>query len=100
MTSTPTTSTNGAKPTKVGALIWSIAELLRGDIRPADYGSFILPFAVLRRIDCVLEAKKSAIVAVAGQKTFEQIFQIRESLARITEALTRYVYDFHNQGKQ
>jgi len=64
MTSTPT-STNGAKPARVSALVWSIAELLRGDVRPADYGSFILPFTVLRRIDCVLEAKKSAVVAVA-----------------------------------
>jgi len=64
MTSTPT-STNGAKPTRVSALVWSIAELLRGDVRPADYGSFVLPFTVLRRIDCVLEEKKSAVVAVA-----------------------------------
>lgn len=34
-------------------------------MRPADYGSFILPFTVLRRIDCVLEAKKPAVVAAA-----------------------------------
>ena len=65
MTSTPTTSTNGTKPARVSSLVWSIAELLRGDVRPADYGSFILPFTVLRRIDCVLEAKKLAVVAVA-----------------------------------
>ena len=60
-----TTSSNGVKPARISTLIWSIAELLRGDVRPADYGSFILPFTVLRRIDCVLEAKKSAVVAVA-----------------------------------
>src|SRR6202163_3098780 len=58
-------ATGGTKPARVSALIWSIAELLRGDFRPADYGSFILPFTVLRRIDCVLEAKKPAVVAVA-----------------------------------
>jgi type I restriction enzyme M protein len=68
MTSTNgTTSPNGAKPARVSTLIWSIAELLRGDVRPADYGSFALPFTVLRRIDCVLEAKKSAVVAVAAK---------------------------------
>ena len=46
-------------------MIWSIAELLRGDVRPADYGSYILPFTVLRRIDCVLEPRKDKVVAVA-----------------------------------
>lgn len=60
-----TTSRNSPKPARVSSLVWSIAELLRGDVRPADYGSFILPFTVLRRIDCVLEAKKPAVVAVA-----------------------------------
>jgi type I restriction enzyme M protein len=64
-TTNGTTSTNGVKPARVSGLIWSIAELLRGDVRPADYGSFILPFTVLRRIDCVLEAKKPAVVAAA-----------------------------------
>jgi type I restriction enzyme M protein len=60
-----TPATNGAKPARVSSLIWSIAELLRGDVKPADYGSYILPFTVLRRIDCVLEQKKAAVVAVA-----------------------------------
>jgi len=59
------TSTNGPKTARVGTLVWSIAELLRGDVKPADYGSYILPFTVLRRIDCVLEAKKPAVAAVA-----------------------------------
>jgi len=38
--------------------IWSIAELLRGDYKQADYGKIILPFTVLRRIDCILENDK------------------------------------------
>src|ERR1700681_147087 len=58
-------ATGGTKPARVSALVWSIAGMLRGDFRAADYGSFILPFTVLRRIDCVLEAKKPAVVAVA-----------------------------------
>jgi len=58
---------NGARPktARPGALIWAIAELLRGDVKPADYGSFILPFTVLRRLDCVLEATKPDVVKVA-----------------------------------
>jgi type I restriction enzyme M protein len=51
-----------AKPAKTAGLIWTIAELLRGDVRPADYGSFILPFTVLRRLDCVLEPTKPDVV--------------------------------------
>lgn len=43
----------------LSAFIWSVADLLRGDYKPADYGSVILPFTVLRRLDCVLEPTKA-----------------------------------------
>jgi type I restriction enzyme M protein len=65
MSTNGTVVSNGAKPARVSSLIWSIAELLRGDVRPADYGSYVLPFTVLRRIDCVLEPRKDKVVAVA-----------------------------------
>jgi type I restriction enzyme M protein len=69
-----TTSSNGTKATNVSGLIWSIAELLRGDVRPADYGSFILPFTVLRRIDCVLaKTKPAAIAAAKGIKDLDTL---------------------------
>lgn len=45
------------------SLIWPVAELLRGDYRPSDYGKVILPFVVLRRLDCVLEPTKEAVIA-------------------------------------
>ena len=38
---------------KVG-FIWSVADLLRGDYKQFGYGRVILPFIVLRRLDCVL----------------------------------------------
>ncbi len=38
-----------------GGLIWSIADLLRGDYKQSKYGRVILPLVVLRRLDCVLE---------------------------------------------
>ena len=48
-------------------LIWDIAELLRGDYKRSDYGKVILPFTVLRRLDCVLEPTKAAVLeAVPG----------------------------------
>ena len=43
-------------------LIWNIAELLRGDYKRSDYGKVILPFTVLRRLDCVLEPTKAAVL--------------------------------------
>ena len=38
------------------SFIWSVADLLRGPYKPAQYGKVILPLTVLRRLDCVLEA--------------------------------------------
>ena len=46
----------------LSSFIWSVADLLRGDYRQSDYGKVILPFTVLRRIDCVLEATKEAVL--------------------------------------
>jgi len=42
--------------------IWSVADLLRGDYKQADYGKIILPFTLLRRLDCVLEGTKEAVL--------------------------------------
>ena len=47
----------------LSAFIWSVADLLRGDYKQSDYGKVILPFTVLRRLDCVLEATKPAVLA-------------------------------------
>jgi type I restriction enzyme M protein len=49
---------------KVG-FIWSVADLLRGDYKPHEYGQVILPLTVLRRLDCVLEPTKDVVVARA-----------------------------------
>lgn len=43
-------------------LIWKIADLLRGPYRPKEYGQVILPFTVLRRMDCVLAGTKDAVL--------------------------------------
>ena len=46
----------------LSAFLWSVADLLRGDYRQSDYGKVILPFTVLRRIDCVLAPTKSSVL--------------------------------------
>lgn len=45
-----------------GAFIWSVADLLRGDYKQSEYGRVILPLTVIRRLDCVLEATKDAVL--------------------------------------
>ncbi len=42
--------------------IWSVADILRGDYKQADYGKIILPFTLLRRLDCVLESTKQDVL--------------------------------------
>lgn len=46
----------------ISSLIWSTADdVLRGLFKPSEYGRIILPFVVMRRLDCVLEPKKDEI---------------------------------------
>ncbi|MEI2811352.1 MAG: type I restriction-modification system subunit M N-terminal domain-containing protein [Nocardioides sp.] len=49
------------------AFIWSVADLLRGDYKQSEYGKVILPLTVLRRLDCVLEPTKQAVLDRAEQ---------------------------------
>lgn len=44
-------------------LIWAIAELLRGDYKQSEYGRVILPFTLLRRLDCTLAPTKAKVIA-------------------------------------
>lgn len=45
--------------------IWNIADTLRGDFKQSEFGRVILPFAVLRRLECVLEPTRDAVWAQA-----------------------------------
>ena len=52
----------------LSALIWSVADLLRGDFKQSEYGRVILPFTVLRRLDCVLAPTKEAALKEYADK--------------------------------
>jgi type I restriction enzyme M protein len=54
--------------TNLSSFIWSVADLLRGDYKRPEYGKVILPFTVLRRLDCVLEPTKSAVLAELAKR--------------------------------
>lgn len=57
--------------TSLSSFLWSVADLLRGDYKQYDYGKVILPFTVLRRLDCVLEKTRGAVLAEYKAKTQE-----------------------------
>ncbi|MHA6264449.1 type I restriction-modification system subunit M N-terminal domain-containing protein [Arenibacterium sp. CAU 1754] len=49
----------------LGSFVWSIAELLRGDFKQSEYGKVVLPFVVLRRLDCILAPTKDDVLSLA-----------------------------------
>ena len=53
----------------LSSFIWSIADLLRGDYKQSEYGKVVLPFTILRRLDCVLEPTKEAVLAEYAIRT-------------------------------
>ena len=57
----------------LSSLIWSVADLLRGDYKQSDYGKVIMPFTVLRRLDCILEPTKLQVLAEYEKRTKEGI---------------------------
>lgn len=53
------------KFSQTAAFLWSVADLLRGDFKQSLYGGIILPFTLLRRLECVLEESKNTVLAQA-----------------------------------
>lgn len=72
------------------AFIWNIAESLRGPFKPAEYGSVVLPFTVLRRMDAVLADTKAKVLAV--KKTADGLPDQLRSLA-LQDAAGRQFYN-------
>ena len=60
---------------QTAAFIWSVADLLRGEFKQSQYGRVILPFTLLRRLECVLEASKANVI-----REHEKIKLINEGL--------------------
>ncbi|MFI6358234.1 N-6 DNA methylase [Streptomyces sp. NPDC050743] len=58
---------NSSKHTELANHAWSVADLLRGDYRQHDYGKVILPFTVLRRLECVLEPTRDKVLETVAR---------------------------------
>ena len=54
------------KVRELANFIWGTADTLRGKFKAHDYGKVILPFFVLRRLDCLLAETQEATIKMAG----------------------------------
>ncbi|MFH8364084.1 N-6 DNA methylase [Streptomyces anulatus] len=64
---------NSSKHTELANHAWSVADLLRGDYKQSDYGKVILPFTVLRRLECVLEPTRQKVAETAALYESQEI---------------------------
>jgi type I restriction enzyme M protein len=103
------------------AFIWSVADLLRGDYKQSEYGKVVLPLTVIRRLDCVLEPTKEAVLkkhrqlkgrieniepvlqAVSDQQFFNTspltFTKLLDDPDRIADALSLYIGGFSRAAK-
>jgi type I restriction enzyme M protein len=59
--------------TNLSSFIWSVVDLLRGSYKQSDYGKVILPFTVLRRLDCILAPTKDQVLAEFKKRMSEGV---------------------------
>ncbi len=76
--------------------IWEIANLLRGPYRPPQYRRVMIPFTVLRRLDCVLEETKENVLKeykkLKAQKKHDE-----ETIEKLINR--KFKLSFHNTSK-
>lgn len=56
------TEDRGKVVSNLAGMVWGVAELLRGDFRPSEYGRVILPLLVARRMDLMLAPTMEQVV--------------------------------------
>ncbi len=112
---------NTENHSQTAAFLWSIADLLRGDFKQSQYGRIILPFTLLRRMECVLEPTKEAVIResyaqegrpdlvrerlllrAAGQQFFNASKLTLGTLSdtQTSEDLMSYVQSFSKDGRE
>jgi type I restriction enzyme M protein len=72
------------------SFIWSIAESLRGPFKPAEYGTVVLPFTVLRRMDAVLADTRETVRKV--ETTVRDVPEVLRDM-RLMEASGHQFYN-------
>ena len=82
---------NTENHSQTAGFIWGVADLLRGDLKQSQYGRVILPFTLLRRLECVLEPTKQA-VREAYQQHKDKPVGVQDKLLR--QAAEQPFYNF------
>ena len=75
----------------ISEFIWNIKEHIRDEYAEKDYEDVILPFTLLRRIDCVLEATHDNVV-----KVYEK-YKDSAAPEGISKLCSRSVFSFTNE---
>ena len=75
------------------SFIWSVADLLRGPYKPAQYGQVMLPMTVLRRLDCVLEPTKDKVLKKLESLSSSPVKDLEPILNRVAGQ------SFHNTSR-
>ena len=76
------------------SFIWSIAEILRGSYKQSEYGRVVLPFTVLRRLDCVLAPTKEKVLVQLKDLPKKVDDTMRETMLNMASG-----HSFHNVSK-
>ena len=56
----------------LSSFVWSVADTLRGPYQEAEYGSVILPFTLLRRLECVMEPHREVMAKIVATYDTDQ----------------------------
>ena len=62
---------------EISSFIWNVCDdVLRGLFKQHEYGDVILPFVVLRRLDCVLENDKKQAMEIYNSLKDSMLFSL------------------------
>jgi type I restriction enzyme M protein len=87
--------TDQSQVQKHSDLVWNIANLLRGPYRPPQYRRVMIPLTVLRRLDCVLEEKRTDV-----RDLYQQLTAIGQSADTIERTINHKLgLKFHNVSR-
>lgn len=70
----------------LSSFIRAVADLLRGNFKQFEYGKIILPFPVLRRLDCVLKSTKALVLVKKAKREQAGFLETAKIDTLVTEA--------------
>lgn len=91
------------KSQQMSTWVWAISDLLRGVYKPSDYGKVILPFTILRRMDCVMAPPQGAPRRAKGQNygnaTGLSLTTIVAQQSDVRDNLVRFIDGFDGDAR-